>query len=29
MEREWRTDPFEVSAINGYLYGRGVSDNKV
>ena len=29
MEREWRTDPFEVTAVNGYLYGRGTSDNKV
>ena len=29
MEREWMTDPFEVSAIDGYFYGRGTSDNKV
>ena len=28
MEREWQTDPFEVTAVNGYLYGRGTSDNK-
>jgi di- and tripeptidase len=25
---KWRTDPFHLSSINGYLYGRGVSDNK-
>lgn len=25
---KWRTDPFEMDGINGYLYGRGVSDNK-
>lgn len=25
---KWRTDPFEMEGINGYLYGRGVSDNK-
>lgn len=24
----WRTDPFEMDGVNGYLYGRGVSDNK-
>ncbi|VEU19775.1 DEKNAAC100814 [Brettanomyces naardenensis] len=24
----WDTNPFEVTAVNGYLYGRGVSDNK-
>jgi acetylornithine deacetylase/succinyl-diaminopimelate desuccinylase-like protein len=28
MEREWASDPFEVAAIDGYLYGRGTSDNK-
>lgn len=28
MEPEWHTDPFEVAAIDGYLIGRGVSDNK-
>lgn len=25
---KWRTDPFEMDGVNGYLYGRGVSDNK-
>ena len=29
MEREWATNPFEIAAIDGYLYGRGTSDNKV
>lgn len=29
MEREWATDPFLVHAQDGYLYGRGTSDNKV
>ena len=24
----WRSDPFALQATNGYLYGRGVSDNK-
>lgn len=24
----WKTDPFELMGENGYLYGRGVSDNK-
>lgn len=24
----WATDPFEMHGVNGYLYGRGVSDNK-
>lgn len=24
----WKTDPFQMQGINGYLYGRGVSDNK-
>lgn len=24
----WQSDPFEVLAVNGYLYGRGVTDNK-
>jgi len=28
QEREWATDPFELTSIDGYLYGRGVSDNK-
>lgn len=27
-EADWRTDPFECSATNEYLYGRGCSDNK-
>ncbi|KAM3554573.1 hypothetical protein ARSEF4850_006398 [Beauveria asiatica] len=25
---KWATDPFTVTGINGYIYGRGVSDNK-
>lgn len=25
---KWSTDPFTVKGINGFLYGRGVSDNK-
>ncbi|OJD12274.1 hypothetical protein AJ78_07103 [Emergomyces pasteurianus Ep9510] len=25
---KWNTDPFQLSSINGFLYGRGVSDNK-
>lgn len=24
----WNTDPFGMRGVNGYLYGRGVSDNK-
>lgn len=24
----WKTDPFDMHGVNGYLYGRGVSDNK-
>lgn len=28
MEREWATDPFAVTSVDGYLYGRGTSDNK-
>ena len=24
----WKTDPFKMEGVNGYLYGRGVSDNK-
>ena len=24
----WSTDPFVLTGLNGYLYGRGVSDNK-
>ena len=27
-EQSWNTGPFEMEGINGYLYGRGVSDNK-
>lgn len=26
--KEWASDPFELMALNGYLYGRGASDNK-
>ena len=26
--KKWITDPFDMQGINGYLYGRGVSDNK-
>ncbi|OAS99444.1 peptidase family M20/M25/M40 protein [Blastomyces dermatitidis ER-3] len=25
---KWNTDPFQLTSINGFLYGRGVSDNK-
>lgn len=25
---EWLQDPFKLSGLNGYLYGRGTSDNK-
>ncbi|KAM5493456.1 hypothetical protein MaudMau93_000838 [Microsporum audouinii] len=25
---KWNTDPFHLTSLNGYLYGRGVSDNK-
>lgn len=25
---KWENDPFQLTGINGYLYGRGVSDNK-
>lgn len=28
-EPDWRTNPFELNAVNEYLYGRGTSDNKV
>lgn len=28
MESDWETDPFEVTAVDGYFIGRGVSDNK-
>ncbi|CAG9463974.1 unnamed protein product [Pedinophyceae sp. YPF-701] len=27
-EDGWNTDPWEMSIVNGYLYGRGASDNK-
>ena len=27
-QQKWRTDPFQLTSLNGYLYGRGVSDNK-
>ncbi|KAG5946865.1 hypothetical protein E4U53_006506 [Claviceps sorghi] len=27
-EGKWRTDPFTATGTNGFLYGRGVSDNK-
>ncbi|ROV89713.1 hypothetical protein VMCG_10350 [Cytospora schulzeri] len=27
-DSKWLTDPFQVEGINGYWYGRGVSDNK-
>ena len=27
-KHKWASDPFELHGINGYLYGRGVSDNK-
>ncbi|KAL1960125.1 hypothetical protein VTO42DRAFT_297 [Malbranchea cinnamomea] len=27
-QKKWKTDPFQLTSINGYLYGRGVSDNK-
>lgn len=26
---EWLQDPFKLFGLNGYLYGRGTSDNKV
>ena len=28
LEPEWASDPWEVSAVDGYLVARGVSDNK-
>jgi di- and tripeptidase len=28
QEGKWVTDPFKLTGTNGYLYGRGVSDNK-
>jgi di- and tripeptidase len=27
-EADWATDPWELSGRNGYLYGRGIADNK-
>ncbi|KAL8995436.1 MAG: hypothetical protein Q9188_006815 [Gyalolechia gomerana] len=27
-QQTWATDPFEMRGVNGYLYGRGISDNK-
>ena len=27
-QNKWIIDPFQMKGINGYLYGRGVSDNK-
>lgn len=27
-EKDWESDPWELNGRNGYLYGRGVSDNK-
>ncbi|KAL9603754.1 MAG: hypothetical protein Q9179_002076 [Wetmoreana sp. 5 TL-2023] len=27
-QRLWASDPFTLRGVNGYLYGRGVSDNK-
>ena len=26
--RDWQTDPFTLTGRNGYLYGRGATDNK-
>ena len=26
--RDWKTDPFNLTGRNGYLYGRGATDNK-
>lgn len=28
QEGKWETDPFKLTGTNGYLHGRGVSDNK-
>jgi acetylornithine deacetylase/succinyl-diaminopimelate desuccinylase-like protein len=28
LEPDWVTRPFEMAAVDGYLYGRGTSDNK-
>lgn len=27
-QKNWITDPFKMKGVDGYLYGRGVSDNK-
>ncbi|TVY59606.1 putative di- and tripeptidase DUG2, partial [Lachnellula suecica] len=27
-QKKWKSDPFEMKGVNGYLYGRGVTDNK-
>ena len=27
-QNSWNTSPFDLQGVNGYLYGRGVSDNK-
>ena len=28
LEAEWRTDPWVATAVDGYLYGRGCTDDK-
>ena len=28
LEPDWSTPPWELSSVNGYLYGRGATDNK-
>lgn len=28
QKNEWLKDPFKLTGLNGYLYGRGTSDNK-
>lgn len=28
LEPDWATRPYELAAVDGYLYGRGTSDNK-
>lgn len=25
---KWKTDPYQLASVNGFLYGRGVTDNK-
>lgn len=27
-QQKWKSDPYQLTSINGFLYGRGVSDNK-